>query len=158
MSAFSAGIAPFLATWPIVDVALGMLWFRSVWVAWKGYERPKEADDVNERTLGATFILAQLNGALTTASIIIAGVGAFVALTPKSFNPYAIASLRLAAVFAVISLGSAVYTMATLPARSPHTNVVRDKAVALLSTIPLIFVTFAGIRFMFAIWTYLAAD
>lgn len=150
------GTLHFLAKWPILDVLLAFLWIRSVWTAWKNYQPPTQKDAVDERNLGATVILAQLNGALTSASIIVAGVGAFVALTPGNLDEIALAHLRLAAAFAVLALWSAVYTMATLPTRAPNTNFVRSKEVALLSTIPLIFVTLAGIRFVFAIWAHLS--
>ncbi|AYG66893.1 MULTISPECIES: hypothetical protein [unclassified Rhizobium] len=151
-----ANIALFLAKWPVLDAILGILWFRSVLAAWSGYTPPGEKDNEDERNLGATVILAQLNGALTTASIIVAGVGAFVALTPEKLEMFTVAHLRTAAVFAVIALCSTAYTMAILPSRTPNTNFVRSKEVALLSTIPLIGVTFAGVRFACAIWAYLS--
>lgn len=156
MSAFVADLALFLAKWPILDLVLGWFWIRSVWAAWKDYQPPSEKDTVDERTLGATVILAQLNGAITSASIIVAGVGAFVALTPEKLDTFALVFLRLAAAFAVVALGSAVYAMATLPTRAPSTNFVRSKEIAIFSTVPLICVTFAGIRFVFAIWAYLS--
>jgi hypothetical protein len=156
MSAYVAGLVLILAKWPILDLVLGWVWIRSVWKAWKHYQPPCEKDTVEERNLGATVILAQLNGAITSASIIVAGVGAFVALTPERLDTFALAFLRLAAAFAVVALGSAVYAMAALPTRAPSTNVVRSREIAILSTVPLIFVTFAGIRFVFAIWAYLS--
>ncbi|MEZ2221523.1 hypothetical protein [Rhizobium sp. RCC_161_2] len=124
-------------------------------MAWKGYQQPNQKDEVDERSLGATVILAHLNGTLTSASIIAAGVGAFVALTPDKLSIFALAHLKLAAIFAVAALGSTVYTMAILPTRAPNTNFVRSKEVALFSTIPLICVTLAGARFVLAICAYL---
>ncbi|GEC42169.1 hypothetical protein CN221_37565 [Sinorhizobium meliloti] len=156
MSASVADLTLFLTRWPVVDAIVGAFWFRSVWATWRGCQPPGTRDDVDERNLGASVILAQLNGAITSASIIVAGVGAFVALTPTALDPYTLAFLRLAAAFSVAALGSAVYALATLPTRAPSVNLVRSKEVAILSTVPLIFVTFAGIRFMCAIWAFLS--
>lgn len=145
-------LATNLTTWPIIEVIVGVFWFGSVLSSWSAIPNA-DKEDVAERSLGATVILAQLGGIVTGTSIIIAGLGAFVALATDV--PGVAGHLRLAAVFAVLALAVALYTLAALPTRTPSINFVRSKPLALLCAMSLYFVLVAAIRFGLAVVFYL---
>ena len=113
---------------PIVDLALALVWGISVWVPWRGIRRGVNTDTVEERTLGAQVILAQLNGIVTGTTIIIIGVGAFAVLVDKKdVNGAQAYDAFYAAMWAVIALGISLYTLSTLPTRASSENFVKAK-------------------------------
>lgn len=136
---------------PIIDVALSAFWFWSIDVAWS-HISPESADreEVDERSLGATVITTQLNGVITGASILIAGVAAFVALK-GSLPEFAAYDALWSAVWAVVALGIALYTLGILPARTPTENFVRSREVALFCGMALFFCLASGARFALAV-------
>jgi len=75
------------------------LWIIPVWMAWIGWDGTAAEENGAERQLGASVIHAQLNGVITGASIIIAGIGAFAALhSGRGFPRAAKSQLRTASV------------------------------------------------------------
>ncbi|WP_442579599.1 hypothetical protein ACSBOB_29600 [Mesorhizobium sp. ASY16-5R] len=149
MSGWWVNACSSLARWPIVETAVAFVWLGSVWYAWRGVPTPTVPDAAEERNLGATVILAQLNGVITGCSIIIAGVGAFIALNTSGLGAAA-PHVEWASIWAVLALGAALYALATLPTRTPTINFVRSKEVAILSATALLFALYAGARFMLA--------
>jgi hypothetical protein len=103
--------------------------------------------------LGATVILAELNGVIIGASVIMVGVGAFVAINTNELSSVdsGRVSFLYAAIAAVIALGVALYTMAILPTRTRRDNLVKSSSVALLTAMALFFVLDAGTRFVIAV-------
>lgn len=134
---------------PVIDLALAFAWLISVWLPWRGIQK-QPPDDVAERALGATVILGQLNGIVTGTSIIIVGVGAFAVLV-KDVNGAQAYDALYAALWAVIALGIALYTMSTLPTRAGSENFVKAKGVAIFSAMSLFFSLAAGVRFLLAV-------
>jgi uncharacterized membrane protein len=131
------------------------MWLISVWLPWRGRGTvPK--DDVAERALGSSIILAQLNGIVTGTSIIIVGIGAFAVLV-KQANGVQIYDAFYAALWAVVALGIALYTMSTLPTRALSRNFVRDKWVSIFCAMSLFFSLAAGVRFLLAVKAILFA-
>ncbi|PLT97191.1 hypothetical protein BMJ29_04460 [Sinorhizobium medicae] len=144
-------ILGFAINWPLVEFAIAIIWFCSLGGAWKG--QPKEGgavSDPGERELGATVILSELNGILTGCSIIIAGIGAFVAIVqqPNCIDPITASHLGWAAIYAGLALVSSLYTMATLPTRVASRNVLHSKGVAFMCAAALLSALLAAGRFM----------
>lgn len=94
--------------------------------------------------------MAQLNGIVTGTTIIIIGVGAFAALV-KDVNGAQAYDAFYAAMWAVIALGIALYTLSTLPTRASSENFVKAKWVAVFSAMSLFFSLAAGVRFLLAV-------
>jgi hypothetical protein len=139
--------------YPIVDLLVAALWIGHVVYLWRGIASQTEKD-VAERELGAMVIGSQLNGVVTGSSIIIAGIGAFAALSDELVPPYNWHA-AYAAMWAVLSLGAALYTMGTLPTRTKTENFVQSRGVAIACTIALFFCLAAGVRFFLAVWVQL---
>ena len=146
-----AAVLSFAVNWPLLEAVASIIWFQAMGSAWR--QQPAEGPPVTdsaERELGATVILSELNGILTGCSIIIAGIGAFVAIMqPSSINPITASHLGWASIYAGLALGLSLYTMATLPTRVTSRNVLRSKGVALMCATALFFALLAAIRFMF---------
>ena len=94
--------------------------------------------------------MAQLNGIVTGTTIIIIGVGAFAVLV-KDVNGAQAYDAFYAAMWAVIALGIALYTLIPLPTRASSENFVKAKGIAILSAMSLFFSLAAGVRFLFAV-------
>jgi hypothetical protein len=147
-----------LVNWPFIDLILAAVWIFLVWLPWRHDSASKVIEDkTDERLLGATVILAQLNGIITGTSIIIVGIGAFAVLVKEHSGPQSYHTLY-AAIWAVVALGTALYTMSTLPTRAPTQNFVRAKWVAILTAMALFFSLAAGVRFLFAVSSILFAS
>lgn len=88
------------------------------------------------------------------------GIGAFAVLIfgPNNLpvNSDIRSSLFYAALWAVMALLAALYTMATLPARTPEHSFVKSRSVAVLTSAALVFPFIAGARFTVAIGLLLA--
>ena len=140
-----------LVRFPIIDLALAVTWLISVWLPWRGVRRRAPPDEVAERALGASIILAQLNGIVTGTSIIIVGIGAFAVLV-KQANSTQSYHATYAAMWAVTALGIALYTMSTLPTRAPSENLIRAKGIAVFCAMSLFFSLAAGVRFLLAVY------
>jgi hypothetical protein len=148
----------FLSHWPLIDVPLGLWWIWSTAKTWKDSTKPPKSKekgfDINsaeERGLGATVILGQLNAVITGVSIILAGIGAFIALGKTEIQDPANYHLLFATCWAVIAMAAALYTHGTLPHRTPDSNFVNVKSVAILCSAALFFSLAAGVRFVFAV-------
>ena len=137
---------------PIIDLALALAWGISVWLPRRGTSRGGNTDTVEERTLGAQVILAQLNGIVTGTTIIIIGVGALAVLVnKKDVNGAQAYDAFYAAMWAVIALGISLYTLSTLPTRASSENFVKAKWVAIFSAMSLFFSLASGVRFLLAV-------
>jgi hypothetical protein len=145
-----------LSTFPIIDFLAALLWFWSVNQAWRSKNTEGDVqENVNERALGASVIMGQLGAIITGASIIIVGIGAFVALGIDQIGCPENLHLLYAATWAVFALCMSQYTMATLPTLAPRVNFVRVQSVALLSAMGLFFGLASGVRFLFAVGSIL---
>lgn len=149
-----AALVPLITTWPIIEGLLGFFWLGSVVWAWRAQISPPLDEDVDERALGATVILGQLNGIVTGTSIIMAGLAAFIALSSGDRTCVA-PHIRLTAIFAVLALSLALYTMAILPTRTLRVNFVRSRDVAIFCSTALYLVLIATARFGIGIYLYL---
>ena len=141
----------YLVRFPVVEVILGAFWLGSVFSAWAGAPTVQQTDDVAERTLGATVVMGQLSAVITGSSIILAGVGAFAALSSHDSHLPQPWHLWWAVVWAVLALCNAAYTMATLPTRTLRRNFVRDRGVAICCATALFFCLASGARFLCAL-------
>lgn len=119
------------ADWRIIEGIVGVIWIYSVFWAWRKAVAPDSAVQLGERELAATVILAQLNGVITAAAIIMAGLGAAVALTSPDVKPDVSLHLYYAAMWSMLTLGIAVYTVSILPTRTISTNFVCSRWVAI---------------------------
>lgn len=144
-------IRTILVDWPIVDGGLAVVWFLISASVWRSYQPPDTVDKVDERALGATVIMGQLNATITGASIILAGLGAFVALNSGKFSLSASCHLYYAALWTVLALFAGLWTMSLLPQLAPSTNFVRSPKIAILCSMGLFFCLAAGVRFLFAV-------
>jgi hypothetical protein len=149
----------YLVSVPVVEVVLGAIWLRSVDRAWAKSPTAHQPEDIAERTLGATVIMGQVSAVITGSSIILAGIGAFVALKSdqlRSPQSYLLSfHLFCAVAWAVFALGTATYTTGVLPVRTPRQNFVRDRGVALLCSMALFFCLASSVRFLLAVSTIL---
>jgi hypothetical protein len=142
-----------ITVWPVIEALLGIFWVGSVLWAWRGQISPPLDEKVDERTLGATVILGQLNGIITGTSIIMAGLAAFIALSFGERTTVA-PHIKLTAIYAVLALSLALYTMAILPTRTLRVNFVRSKDVALFCSTALYLVLIAAVRFGVGVYLY----
>lgn len=138
---------------PIADGIIALFWVFSTHIAWKGVEFT--GDSLSERELGATVIMGQLGSVMTASSVILAGIGAFVALADGNILAPERWHLSFAATWAVMSIIIVVYTMSTLPTRAPRENFVRSHAIAVLCSAASFLTVAAGVRFVFAMWSIL---
>ncbi|MCZ8546311.1 hypothetical protein OOJ09_19150 [Mesorhizobium qingshengii] len=145
MTSFLTSLLDVIRCWPVLEAIALIIWLRSLLAAWQNMGSTA-SDCLDERQLGAEVILAQLNGVITGSSIIVAGVGAFVAIN-KGVLPPASRHFELAAIFSIVGMGLAMYTLGTLPSRTPSENFVRSKPVAILCSTALFFALVGGIRF-----------
>jgi hypothetical protein len=99
--------------------------------------------------------MGQLSSVITGSSIILAGIGAFIAiksgniLYPQNYH------LFYTVAWAVLALGISVYTMGVLPTRTPNENFVRSPSVSILCSMALFFCLAAAARFLVAVWAIL---
>lgn len=136
---------------PWLDLCIGVLWLLiSLW-HWIGYQQSTEPENVEERALGASVIMGQLGAVITGSSIILAGIGAFVALSQNPINAAGKNHIYFAALWAVIALGLAILTMGILPRHAPTTNFVRLRGIAVCCSMTLYFCMAAGARFVLAV-------
>jgi hypothetical protein len=158
-------MADWFIRFPIIELVAAFSWGWLVLRPWKTAEmrQPDEAtrakidhanSDVDERNLAATVILAQLNAVLTVGAIILAGLGAFVALGDAIKYPTS-RHLEWSSLNAGMALFLALYTMGTLPTRTPRENLVLSAPVALLSAMAVFFAFAAGVRFIFATFAFI---
>jgi hypothetical protein len=146
-------LGKFLAYYPVLDLGAAVFWGWAVRASWQGWSGTPTEKSTPERQLGATVILAELNGVIIGASVIMVGVGAFVAINTNELSSVdsGRVSFLYAAIAAVIALGVALYTMAILPTRTRRDNLVKSSSVALLTAMALFFVLDAGTRFVIAV-------
>lgn len=140
---------------PIIDTLFAGFYLWTLMKAWENVKPSLEKDDIDERSLGASVIMGQLNAVITGSSIIIAGIAAFVALGKSGIGSPQDYHLLYAAIWAVSALGLAQYTMGVLPHRTPKQSFVKSKDVAILSGMALFFSLLAGFRLLFGIGSFL---
>lgn len=140
---------------PIVDLGVAVVWVFISFAAWIGYRDTTEAEGVDERALGAAVIMGQLGAVITGSSVVLAGIGAFVALETSPISPAGSSHLSYGASWAVVALAIALFTMGILPSNAPKKNFVRIRSVAILCSTALFFSLAAGFRFMLAVWSIL---
>lgn len=144
-------IAAILQNFPYWDVGVGIIWLLVLNLHWLSYVPPTGLEAVDERALGASFISSQLSAVITGTSVILAGVGAFIALKNGAMSFDLRYSLFLAALWAVLALAISLYAFGVLPHHAPNTNVVRVKGVAVLCSAALYFGLAAGFRFVWGV-------
>lgn len=104
---------------PGLDIGIAAIWLLiSIW-HWIGHQPDSSVEPPEERALGASVILGQLGAVITGASIILAGIGAFVALSNNLGDILAKNHIFYAALWAVVALGLAIFTIGVLP-RTPR--------------------------------------
>ena len=123
-------IASILDNFPYWDIGLAVIWLLILNLHWISYVPPAVAVSVEERALG--FISSQLSAVITGTSVILAGLGAFIALKSGATSFPLRYSLFLSALWAVLALAISLYAYGVLPHYAPRTNVVRVKGVAML--------------------------
>lgn len=136
---------------PYWDLGAAIVWLLVLNLHWLTYVPPTTIEPVEERALGAGFISSQLSAVITGSSVILAGLGAFIALKNGEMNFSLRYSLFISALWAVLALGIALYAFGVLPHHSPKTNVVRVKGVAMLCSAALFFSLAAGFRFLWGV-------
>lgn len=144
-------LASILANFPYWDVGAAVIWLLLVHCHWISYVSPTGTESVEERALGASFISSQLSAVITGSSVILAGLGAFIAIKDQSMDSSLKYSLFLSALWAVIALAIALYAFGVLPHHAPKTNVVRVREVAVLCSAALFFSLAAGFRFVWGV-------
>lgn len=145
-----------LAIYPIIDVVLGFIWFLSLHMAWKNATpAPDKINAPEERALGAAVIMGQLSSIITGASIVIAGIAAFVALGNDHFTIPQSYHLFWATLWSVAALGVSLYTMSMLPTRTFRQNFTNSSEIAKFSAMALYFALAGGVRLMLAVSVFL---
>ncbi|MER8793981.1 hypothetical protein NKH75_07200 [Mesorhizobium sp. M0984] len=137
---------------PVLDIGVLLIWL--LWLNWHwiGYKIDGTKEDAEERALGAAVIMGQLSSIITGSSVILAGIGAFVALATAPIAESAKYHVFYAACWAVAALVVAIYTMGILPAHALKTNFVRLRGIAFLCSMSLFCCLAAGVRFLLAVW------
>lgn len=143
--------------YPILDLIIALVWFWGVSSPWKNPSAPDGIDSLEERSLGAAVIMGQLSSIITGASIIIAGIAAFVALGKVTLDPSQKYHLLMAAIWSVSALGLSLYTMSMLPTRTFKYNFTNSSLIAKFSAMALFFALAGGVRLVLAIYSFLFA-
>ncbi|AZN97183.1 hypothetical protein EJ066_07710 [Mesorhizobium sp. M9A.F.Ca.ET.002.03.1.2] len=133
------------------DIGIAAIWLLISLNYWVGYKLENKLEAPDERALGASVIMGQLSSVITGSSVILAGIGAFVALENRPIDGPEKYHILYAAVWAVVALGLAIFTMGILPPHAPKTNFVRLRSIGILCSISLFFCLAAGVRFLFAV-------
>ena len=140
----------FLRAVPIVDVGLGVFVFVRTRCMWKDAGTSEE-NSPQERQLGLSAIQGELTAIVTAGTILLIGSGAITTLGTK-LNEAARLHLLWAAVWTLMSLGVALWALATLPSQVSKHNLVKSKTTALLSVVALYLFFVAAVRMGFAFW------
>lgn len=150
-----------LVLYPVVDVGLAILWTGETvraWREWTGVpEQHREtAQGIEERRLGATVILGEIQYLVVGASVILAGVGAFAALAINQHaNNLVKHSIVYAAAWAVCALLGGVYATSLLPHHTLKHNFVLIKELAIWIALALFMLVAAAARLLLAVWLLL---
>lgn len=149
---YATWIMRWLVFVPLVDIAIGVLWYRKsdrAWRRWTGLpvEREEGSRQVQERQLAASVILAQIQALIVGASVILAGVGAFSALVEKetSLVQFSVVWSILWGLFALVG---AIWSIGLLPHHTLRTNFLVLHNVAIMLQMSLFCVCAAAARFM----------
>jgi hypothetical protein len=148
-------VLSFLRKYPALDlILLGTAWvlMRSAWKA--AAYNPEELDS-RMREIAAAAITSQINGMLTSASIVLTGIGAVLAIgLGKSFPMPAFEHLIVGAAAALGSIALGVYTLGYLP--SPTVlrtlDVSKKASVQLACFTEINLIVLAAVRFLLALW------
>lgn len=136
---------------PGLDIGIAAIWLLISCWHWIGYKASNVAESTEERALGASVILGQLSAVITGSSVILAGIGAFVALSDNHGDAVSKNHIFYAALWAVVALGLAIFTIGILPAHAAKTNFIRLRGIALLCSMSLFFCLAAAARFLLAV-------
>jgi hypothetical protein len=142
----------FLRQVPVLDAGFlltsGLL-MRNLWR--RDNPNPIE-DNEGKRQAGAVAITNQINGTLTAASIVLAAVGAVLAIGfPKNLMPAALSHLTWAAIEALFSVGIGVFTLGIIPSVVHRMDVTKRDSVQIACFLQLMFIIVSLIRFLFAL-------
>jgi hypothetical protein len=142
----------FFRKFPALDALfLFIMWFLMSWMWHRAAHDPKEKD-TEKRQAGAAAITNQINGTLTAASIVLAGVGAVLAVGyTKNFPGAALNHLTYAAIEALISIVIGVYTLGYIPSVLHIMDVTKKPAVQLACFLQLMMIIVSIIRLLFAL-------
>jgi hypothetical protein len=153
--ATSEAIFSFIRKYPFVDIGmLAMAWWlmRS---QWKSAAYSAEESDPHVREVAAAAVTSQINGMLTSASIVLTGIGAVLAIgLGKSFPMAAFDHLIVGAAWALGSIALGVYTLGYLPSPTVLNtlNVSRKASVQLAWFTEINLIVLAALRFLLALW------
>ncbi|TIT82968.1 MAG: hypothetical protein E5V33_07750 [Mesorhizobium sp.] len=145
----------FAITVPVIDLSIATFFIYATHASWRSVRPFENEKDTDERTLGATVILAQLGAVITGSSIILAGIAAFVALAGATIGELDKFHILYAAVWAVFAMALSLFTMSTLPHRTPTQNFVKSHGVAVLCSAALYFCLASSARFLVAVGSIL---
>lgn len=149
---YGSAVGGFLRVVPVVDLVVGLaiVWFTDrMWA--ESRLSPEEAS-ADERALGATAILGQLNGTITAATILGAAIGTIGALGLSEVKEAGKDHLRLAFLWSLLSLSVAVWALGTVPSMVPKHNVAKSRTTALLAISALYLFLASGVRFGLMLW------
>ena len=150
-----SNLVHFAITAPVIDLAAATSFIYATHASWRSIPAFKNEKDTDERSLGATVILAQLGAVITGSSIILAGIAAFVALAGTTIGDLDKFYILYAAIWAVFAMAISLFTMATLPHLTPTQNFVKSHRVAVLCSAALYFCLASSARFLFAVGSIL---
>jgi len=138
---------------PAIDaivLLLAFLWMRLVW--WKAAMNAEEKD-AEVRSRGAAAITNQVNGMLTAASIVAAGIGAMFAIGLQNLPPTTRSVLVVAGSDALVSLVIGVWILGYITSVQHRLDVTRKAAVQLACWVEVALIALASVRFILALWS-----
>jgi len=148
------GFSAFVRTVPIIDIISLLLVFIFMYIAWSNAKHdPNEKDD-DKRKAGVSVITSQINGAIIAANIILASVGAVLALgLDKSFPKEAASHLINTAAFGCLSVILGIWILGSLssPSVFHRIDATKKMSIQLACFVQLALVVLATIRFFLAL-------
>lgn len=141
--------------YPILDVAwLGGTW-GLMYRAWRQAAHNPAESDLEKRQASVTVITNQINAAMTAVSVLVAGVGAVLAIgLGKDFPAASLVHLMYTALWALFSIFLGLYNLGYIssPSVFQRVDIARKSFVQLAAFVQLNLILLAAVRFVLGLW------
>jgi len=145
-------IFSFFRETPALDALFLLILWVLMHISWRRAKLNSMEENEGKRQAGAAAITNQINGTLTAASIVLAAVGAVLAIGfPKNFLPAVLSHLTWAAIEALISIGIGVFTLGYIPSVVHSIDVTKKNSVQIACFLQLMFIIVSLMRFLCAL-------
>lgn len=145
-------ILAFFRKVPIIDALIPFICWLQMQKAWhRAAHNPMEKNE-GKRQAGATAVTNQINGSLTACSIVLAAIGAVLAIGySNGLTKAALNHLTWAAIEAIISIGIGIYTLGYISSVIHKMDVTKKSSAQIACFLQLLFIFVSALRFLFGL-------